>query len=208
MLEEQTAWADALTALSNCLSHPDAEVHELLATDPGALSTVLSEAGVDVSDPPALGDRDLTEDYEALFGAFVTPFAPPTASPYKEWYGDRSGLMEGPPATAMERRYAALDAEVPESYPADHVSLELAYASLLAEAGERRELAAFVETELDWIDAFATLVDEAAARAPLYRWCVTQLMAMLEVLRTELDLAGPSTDKVETMAGRARTHVE
>ncbi|QSG04462.1 TorD/DmsD family molecular chaperone [Halapricum desulfuricans] len=208
MTDQDDAWADALVGLSNCLRHPDRAVQETLENEPDALAELLERVGVDPDEPPSVSGRDLTEDYEALFGALVTPFAPPAASPYKEWYGDRSGLMGGPPAAAMQRRYDALEATVPEAYPPDHVALQLQYAGLLAEAGERDELAAFVETELDWIDAFAALTDRAAAQAPIHRWCVQQLVAAIERLRSELGVTGPEQDRVEQMLERASTHAE
>lgn len=207
-VERNVAWSDALAALSNCLRHPDREVHDALEDEPETIPELLSQIDVDADEPVSVSGRDLTEDYEALFGAFATPFAPPAASPYKEWYGDRSGLMGGPPATAMQRRYEALGATVPDAYPPDHVALQLEYASLLAEAGEWDELAAFVEAELDWVEAFAELVEEATAQAPLHRWCVEQLVATIEQLRAELDVSGPDQDQVEQMIDRARTHAE
>ncbi|MEF8975409.1 MAG: molecular chaperone TorD family protein [Halapricum sp.] len=208
MVDRSTAWSDALVGLSNCLRHPDAEIRRVLEDEPETLVAILSRAGVDAEEPVSVSGRDLTEEYEALFGALATPFAPPAASPYKEWYGDRSGLMGGPPASTMERRYDALDAEVPDAYPADHVSLELEYASLLAESQQWDELATFVASELDWIEAFAALVEEAAAQAPLQRWCVDQLVVTVEQLRDELDVSGPREEQIERMADRARTHAE
>ncbi|QSG13999.1 putative component of anaerobic dehydrogenase [Halapricum desulfuricans] len=205
-VDHADAWSDALVALSNCLRRPDESVQRALEDDAEAIPELLAQVGVE-AEPVSTAGRDLTEDYEALFGAFATPFAPPAASPYKEWYGDRSGLMDGPPATAMEQRYDALDVTVPDAYPADHVALQLEYASLLAEAQQWDELAAFVDSELDWIDAFAELVDDAAAQAPLQRWCVQQLVATIEQLREELDVDDPDQERVEQMASRARTHV-
>jgi TorA maturation chaperone TorD len=208
MTERSEAWATALTVLSNGLRHPDAELRDALESDADVLSATLAEVGVDADQPPSIADRDLTEDYEALFGAYLTPFAPPAASPYKEWYGDRSGLMGGPPASAMEQRYDALEADVPEAYPPDHVALELEYASLLAEAEQWEDLAAFVAEELDWIEAFASVVDEAAAEAPLQRFCVTHLVSVIEQLRSELDVAGPDDETIEKMANRARSNAD
>jgi len=205
MVDRADAWSDALVALSNCLRRPDESVQRALEDDAGAIPELLAQVGVE-ADPVSVTGRDLTEDYEALFGAFSTPFAPPAASPYKEWYGDRGGLMGGPPATAMEQRFDALDVTVPDAYPADHVALQLEYASLLAEAQQWDELAAFVESELDWIDAFAELVAEATAQAPLHRWCVTQLVATIDRLREELDIDGPEQERLEQMTSRARTH--
>ncbi|MBS3761517.1 TorD/DmsD family molecular chaperone [Halodesulfurarchaeum sp.] len=210
-LDEPAAWSQLQVILSNCLKHPDDSLRKAIVD--GALESDLEEAmgavGVEApSSPPAIHDRDLTEDYEALFGAFQRPFAPPAASPYKEWYDDsRSGLMDGPPASRMENRYEALEITVPEAYPADHVALQLEYASLLTEAGEYDELAAFVETELDWIDAFAEMVSEAVADAPFYRFCVDLLVAVVSELRMQLGVSDPTSDQITAMLDRVEPNV-
>lgn len=206
--QTQAAWSEAVIVLSNCLRHPDESVREAVSSAAGLSAAIeaLERVGVEPPAPPAIEDRDLTEDYEGLFGAFRTPFAPPAASPYKEWYEGREGLMEGPPATAMERRYAAIGADVPEAYPADHVALELEYASILLEAGEIDELRRFVESDLDWTDAFATLVEDASAEAPFYRWSVRTLVETMDRLRAELDVDGPSPEGIDRMVERARTN--
>ncbi|UWG47336.1 putative component of anaerobic dehydrogenase [Halanaeroarchaeum sp. HSR-CO] len=207
--QTQAAWSEAVIVLSNCLRHPDESVREAVSSPAGLSAAVesIERAGVEPPAAPAIEDRDLTEEYEGLFGAFRTPFAPPAASPYKEWYEGREGLMEGPPATAMERRYAAIGADVPEAYPADHVALELEYASILLDAGEIEELRRFVESELDWIDAFARLVEDAAAEAPFHRWSVKTLVEAMAALRSELDVDGPSEERIDRMVDRARTNV-
>jgi TorA maturation chaperone TorD len=209
-LDEPEAWTQLQVILSNCLKHPDGSLRKGIVD--GDLETDLEEAmgvvGLVPSSPPAIDNRDLTEDYESLFGAFRRPFAPPAASPYKEWYDDsRSGLMEGPPASRMETRYEAIDATVPESYPADHVALQLEYSSLLTEAGEYDELAAFVETELDWIDAFAEMVSAAVADAPFYRFCIDLLVTVVNELRSELGVSAPSSDHVNEMLERVEPNV-
>ncbi|AKH97193.1 TorD/DmsD family molecular chaperone [Halanaeroarchaeum sulfurireducens] len=208
--QSRSAWSEALIVLSNCLRQPDSGMRDAIVSGRGRETIVetLERVGVDVPTPPSVTECDLTEAYEALFGAFVTPFAPPAASPYKEWYEGREGLMGGPPASAMERRYDALDVDIPPSYPPDHVALELEYASLLLEAGELDEAAAFVEEELDWIDAFAELVDEASADAPFHRWCVDVLTRTVADLRGELDVPAPSQERIDRMAERGRQNAE
>ena len=211
-LPDREAWEKLQAILANCLRHPDEALER--AIEDGSLHADLAETmaavGLDApSPPPTVADRDLTEDYEALFGAFRTPFAPPAASPYKEWFEDHEGgLMEGPPAKAMERRYAAMDAAVPEAYPADHVALELEYASILTEADELDELASFLHSELDWLDAFRQLVGEAAAEAPFHRWAVDVLVLVADRLRVELDVPQPTDEAVDRMASRARNQIE
>lgn len=211
LLDEPEAWAELQVILSNCLKHPDDSLRT--AIEDGTLTTELTEAldtiGLaEQSRPPAISDRDLTEDYEALFGAYRRPFAPPAASPYKEWYDDsRKGLMEGPPASWMEDRFAAIDITVPEAYPADHIALQLEYASLLTEAGEYEKLAAFLDTQLDWVDAFAEMVSAAVAEAPLYRFCVDLLLGVVRELRAALGVSDPSADQIEEMLDRVKSSV-
>lgn len=205
-LENAAEWADLQALLSNCLKHPDEQLAAAIAD--GSLEADLVElaetVGVDRPGPvPEAVDRDLTEDYEALFGALREPFAPPAASPYKEWYQNRDGgLMDGPPAARMEERLDALDASIPDAYPPDHVALQLEYASLLAETGSIEDLAAFVESELDWIDAFARTVKDAAADAPFHRYCVRVLATAVRDLRDELGISGPADAEIDRMTDR------
>ena len=206
---DEPRWSEALVVLSNCLRHPDPSLRRAIVSTDGAneMTAALDRVGVD-STPPSVADRDLTEDYESLFGAFRTPFAPPAASPYEEWYEGREGLMGGPPAARMLRRYEALDAELPDAYPPDHVALQLEYASILLDAGEREALREFVGDDLAWIDAFAVLVDEAVADAPFHRWCVEVLLTTVSGLRDALGVDGPTGETIERMAERGRQHAE
>lgn len=205
-LENAGEWAALQALLSNCLKHPDGELKGAIADGSieDDLATLTETVAVDRPGPvPAVEDRDLTEDYEALFGALREPFAPPAASPYNEWYGNRDGgLMDGPPAARMEDRMDALDASIPDAYPPDHVAVQLEYASLLAETESIDELAAFVETELDWIDALAKKVADAAADAPFHRYCVEVLVVAVWRLRDELGISGPSETEIERMTDR------
>ncbi|AKH96569.1 TorD/DmsD family molecular chaperone [Halanaeroarchaeum sulfurireducens] len=204
-----TDWESGLVLLSNCLRQPDDEIRR--AIEDGAIREAIDEyfdLPEGLEDSLAVDGRNLTEDYEALFGAFATPFAPPAESPYKPWYGDRAGLMEGPPAADMERRYDALGAEFGESYPADHVALLLEYASLLLEAGDDGTFAAFLSEHLDWIDAFGRMVEEARAEAPFYRSCVDVLVTVVEALRAEWEVADPSEEDIASMVRNAKTNIE
>ena len=82
------------------------------------------------------------------------------------------------------------------------VSLEqLAAGRDLAEDLPRGEFAAVEGGHL-------CFVEEAAAAAPLQRWCVEQLVATIERVREELDVSGPDHERIERMADRARTHAE
>jgi TorA maturation chaperone TorD len=205
-LENAEEWTRLLTLLSNCLKHPDAELEAAISdgTLEDELGALTGRLGVERSSSvPEAPDSDLTADYEALFGALREPFAPPAASPYKEWYGDREGgLMDGPPAARMEDRLERLEVSIPDPYPPDHVAVQLEYASLLAETGSIDELAAFVDAELDWVDALGTTVTQAAAEAPFHRYCVSVLVTTVERLRDEFGIDGPSENEIEQMIDR------
>jgi TorA maturation chaperone TorD len=206
-LDRTAAWADLFVALSNCLRDPDETL--VASAREGTLRTVLTDAATraDVADvpldPPAVqAAGPLTESYLALFQAMETPYAPPAESPYKPWYDDRTGLMGGPSAEEMAQRYAGVDAEVPDAYPADHVALLLEYGSILLEAGEREEFAGYVDAHLDWVPALWLATEGAAAEAPFYRWAVTLLDELLIELRDRLGLDGPDADTVRLMVDR------
>jgi len=207
-LDRADAWADLLAALANCLREPDealvesvqnGELREVLADATGSLD-VRSEAGIDPPAASSLGE--LTEDYLGLFQAARTPYAPLAESPYKPWYDDRTGLMGGPPAEDMARRYEAIDADVPEGYPPDHVALLLEYGTVLLDAGETGAFADHVDAHLDWIPALALATEGAAADAPFHRWAVHLLDDVTRDLRPRLGLAPVEGDVARTMVGR------
>jgi TorA maturation chaperone TorD len=203
-LERPDAWADLLAALANCLRDPDEALVESVRS--GELRDALDEATATVDfqpdagiDPPAVASLgDLTESSIELFEAMRTPYAPPAESPYKPWYDDRTGLMGGPPAEDMVRRYEAIDADVPEGYPPDHVALLLEYGTVLLDAGESGAFADHVDAHLDWIPAFALATEGAAADAPFYRWAVALLDDATATMRSRLGL-----DSVEYERARA-----
>ncbi len=206
-LDPAPAWRDLHVALATPLRRPDDRLTATLAEGYATeLTDLAAEVGLDVDvplDPPAVADRDLTGDYVAIFEAAETPYAPPAESPYKPWYGDRDGgLMGGPSATEMERRYETIDATVPESYPADHVALLLEYASVLLEAGEHDQYRSFVSSHFDWLPAFRRLTDDAAADAPLQRWAVGMTDAVFDEVRSRLGIADPAPEEIERMADR------
>jgi TorA maturation chaperone TorD len=211
VLEPAGAWRDLHVLLASGVRRPNERLRADIedGTYESRLADLAGGVALDVGmtlDPPSVTDRDLTGDYVALFEAAQTPYAPPAESPYKPWYGDRSGgLMEGPPAAEMEERYRAIDATVPRAYPPDHVALLLEYGSYLLEAGEHQAYRTFVATHLDWIPAFRRLTATAAAEAPFYRWIVALTAATLEAIRDRLGIASPGQDTVETMLDRADT---
>jgi TorA maturation chaperone TorD len=205
-LERPDAWSDLLVALSSCLREPDeqfvasvrdGELRNLLAD---ATDTVGLQAATDP--PPVSSVGGLTESYLALFQAMESPYAPPVESPYKPWYGDRTGLMGGPAAEEMAQRYAALDAEFPEAYPPDHVALLLEYGSILLDAGEPQEFAGFADAHFDWVPAFRLATVGAAAEAPFHRWAVILLDDVVTAFRTQHGLDPVSTERARTMVNR------
>lgn len=207
-LEGPDAWADLLAALANCLREPDEALVKSIQN--GDLRNALGDAtgsldlqpAVEIEPPGAASPGELAESYIGLFQAARTPYAPPAESPYKPWYDDRSGLMGGPPAEEMARRYEAIDAEVPGGYPADHVALLLEYGTVLLDANEIEAFADHVDTHLDWISALALATDGAAADAPFYRWAVHLLDDEVRELRSRLDLDPVEEDAARKMVGR------
>jgi TorA maturation chaperone TorD len=218
-LADADAWADLLAALATSLRRPDEGL--VAAAEGGELADALraSSAALDLrpvqgTQPPAVGSvGELTESYVALFEAMQTPYAPNAESPYKQWYGGASGMMAGPPAEEMARRYTAADAEFPGGYPADHVALLLEYAALLLEEGADGEFGTFVDDHLDWIPAFRLATEGAAADAPFHTWAIRLLDDVTTTLRSRLDVepvdqgtARGMVDRVQDAAPPAARH--
>jgi len=207
-LDDPERWASLHTLLAECLKEPtEGFVDEVTAGRlEGELTSHVEALGLSLSDPvpPRPADRGtLQRSYLSLFEAMEQPFAPPVESPYKPWYGDRSGgLMEGPPASDMENRYEAIEASPPPAYPADHVTLLLEYGALLLESGAFEEYERFLADHMDWIPAFARLVEEAARDDPFYDWAVSLLGTVTEALRDRFDVPQPTEAEIEAMADR------
>jgi TorA maturation chaperone TorD len=102
----------------------------------------------------------------------------------------------------MRDRYRAIDAEVPEAYPADHVALQLEHGSFLLEAGEHEEYRTFVADHLDWLPAFARAADAAAAEAPFHRWVVALTATAFGIVRDRLGIADPTGETIDEMVDR------
>ena len=201
-------WRALHTLLADCFKEPtDGFVEEVQA---GHLESELEDHAAALSldlenvSPPAPADRgELQRSYLSVFEAMEEPFAPPVESPYKPWYGDRDGgLMGGPSATDMQRRYEAGAASPPPAYPPDHVALLLAYGALLLEAEADDQYREFVADHLDWIEALGVLVDQAAATAPFYRWAVDVLEAITRDIRDRVGIEGPSQSQIDSMVER------
>ncbi|AKH97770.1 TorD/DmsD family molecular chaperone [Halanaeroarchaeum sulfurireducens] len=198
---------DLYSLLSECLKHPsDRFIEQVsrggLEADLRSLTSNGVRDGVESIPIPDGDDPGLRAQYRSAFEGYRDQFAPPAESPYKEWYGDRDGgLMGGPPASAMERRYDALDVDIPASYPPDHVALELEYASLLLEAGDEEAFAAFLPQHLDWIPAFRRLTSRTAD-APFYQWVVDLMAGVVVADRDRYDVDPPSNETVNAMVAR------
>lgn len=208
---EDVDWKRLYELLSECFKHPDEQFHEDVRAGrlESELEPVAESLGVEivqnvdfslVPDTAAAFDNE----YIALFEAFETPYAPIVESPYKEWYeGPASdGLLNGPPAEDMERRYAAMDIEFPYAYLPDHLALLLEYASLLVEAGTTEQHREFVAEHFDWIPAFRVLVEEAAAESPFHRRYVTITDELFAQIRNRFDIADPTQAEIDAMINR------
>jgi len=170
-------YADCYALLASCFQHPDDAFVE--AVDDGTLGATVKEysdrLGVEGIEPPPGFEEPPREAYLRVFEAFYGEYAPPAESAYEAWWdGEKRGILSGPPASDMQQRYEALDAEVPPSYPADHISLLLEYASLLLEADNPKEYAAFHTAHFEWLPAFRERVEETAD-SPFYHWAVQTL---------------------------------
>ena len=207
-LSRSPEWSDLHTLLAECFKEPtDGFVEEVraghLESELRAHAAALS-LDLETMSPPDPADRgSLQRSYLSLFEAMEEPFAPPVESPYKPWYGDRDGgLMGGPSATEMERRYEAIDASPPPAYPPDHVALLLEYGALLLDAEADDQYREFVADHLDWIEALGVLVDQAAASAPFYRWAVAVLEEVTGAIRARVGIEGPAQSQIDSMVDR------
>ncbi|MGM0371336.1 MAG: molecular chaperone TorD family protein [Halobacteriota archaeon] len=207
-LDHPDRWASLHTLFAECLKAPtEGFVEEVragrLAAELRDHVEVLSLSVPDPAPPHPADWSSLQRAYLSLFEAMEQPFAPPVESPYKPWYGDRSGgLLGGPSASDMEHRYAALDASPPPAYPADHVALLLEYGALLLEAGNVEEYRSFLDAHMDWLPAFARLVEDARVDDPFYSWTVGTLRAVIGDLRARIGVSPPSEAAIAEMVDR------
>ncbi|MFB6133684.1 MAG: molecular chaperone [Halanaeroarchaeum sp.] len=201
-------WADLLAVLAETVQEPTEELYTEIEDGPlgvalGDLTDSLALRPAAGTVPPSVSSLGaMTESYLRLFEAMETPYAPIAESPYRPWYGDRSGLMGGPPANDMTRRYEAIDAEFPDGYPPDHLALELEYCSFLLEAGAESDARAFVADHLDWVPALRQTVEAAAADAAFHRWAIQLADEVTVELRSRLEVASIPPADIEEMAKR------
>jgi len=210
-IAETTELAQWFSLLSECLKHPDEAFYEDVVS--GRFDTereqLTSALGLAVETTPTADDLPdsraaLDNQYISLFEAFETPYAPPIESPYKEWHegAGSDGLLGGPPADNMRRKYAALDVSPPAAYQPDHLALLLEYTSLLVESGDRDAYATFVDEHLDWLPALGRRVDGASADAPFYRRTVALVCDTIAAERDRLGVSEPDSATVEAMLDR------
>jgi len=182
-------YTDCYAVLASCFQHPDDAFVE--AVEDGTLAATIEactdDLGIDTVEAPPAFERSPREAYLRTFEAFDGEYAPPAESAYEEWWdGETRGILSGPPASDMQQRYTAIDAEVPAAYPADHISLLLEYASLLLEADNHEEYARFHADHFDWIPSFRQRVEETA-ESPFYHWAVQTLDRITTAMATEID---------------------
>ncbi len=166
--------AELYTLLAKCFEHPSEPFSEAVRTGQfdTEVRTRLDRLDVDADPVPtvAASHGELREGYLRTFEGFEGPSAPPIESVYEPWWDGRERrLLSGPAEADAKRRYGAIEAEIPNRYPADHLAVLLEYAALTLEAGRGDEYADFHAHHFDWLDAFTERVRETSA-APFYRW--------------------------------------
>lgn len=160
-------------------------VFEALALPPVAGLTVAASA-------QAVLER-LTREYHTLFSVpSLEHYVLPVESAFKNWSAGSllldvpvTGLIMGPPAADMLRRYAARHLTVPRAFKdwPDHLALLLEYGARVCRAQELAEWHDFVRTHLDrWVEAFRDEV-WAKSTSPFYRAVTAATVAFLEAER-------------------------
>lgn len=135
--------------------------------------------------PPDLVFETLKSAYYPLF--VIPPrFVLPVESVFKDWGREEGllagtrGLIMGPPAQDMLRRYEAWGIVLPEAFKAypDHLALLLEYGGLLCEVNDPA-LDEFVSTHLDgWIENLKADVD-ACTESAFYRTVASVTLAFV-----------------------------
>lgn len=147
---------------------------------------------------PGSPEEVLQQLKRAYYPLFVIPprFVMPVESVYKEWAGEDGflagsrGMIMGPSAMDMIRRYQARGIQIPrlyKDYP-DHLALLLEYGGLLCEAGNVEELREFVASHFDdWIEEFAEQV-RSRTESLFYKTVVEATVAFVQSERTRLGI--------------------
>lgn len=181
--------AELYTLLSRCFEHPDEAF--VAAVNDGSFEAAIEDrlgslpAAIDPA--PSLGDdRPAREAYLSTFESFDGAYASPIESVHEVWWdGTERGITDGPAAHDMRRRYEAIDAEVPDAYPPDHVSLLLEYGCLLFETGEIEAYRRFHREHFDWIPSFVAEIDRTSD-SQFYRWAGWTLETVLDATQQQL----------------------
>ncbi len=178
------AFADCYALCASCFEQPTEAFEDALETGEldAEVAARLEQLDLEIASSPPL-EMSLRQAYLRTFEGFDGPAAAPIESVYEPWWdGTERGLLAGPPAADAERRFEAIDADIPASYPPDHLAVLLEYASLTLEAGRVDEYADFHDQHFDWLSAFGTRLEETGDVA-FYAW-------VLEVTETVVDAAG------------------
>ncbi len=183
------------TMLARCVAHPDDATAEAIRS--GELVERIRDraaaVGLDL-DRPSLPNRP-REAYLRTFEGFDgDDYAPPAESVYEPWWdGTERGLLSGPPAHDMRRRYDAVGIDTPDAYPADHLALELEYAGLLLENGDPAEYRAFLEVHFGWLPALRDRV-ERTSEVAFHRWAVDAIVRLVDRVTAEAEAEATTTD--------------
>ncbi len=164
----------------------------------GRPSTTLVLEPLHIADTPEAVLQTLKRAYYPLF--VIPPrFVLPVESVYKEWAGEdgfltgQRGMIMGPSARDMLRRYRAQDILIPKrfkDYP-DHLALLLEYGGVLCEEGNSHALGEFVASHLDaWIEEFAEQV-RARTGSPFYQTVAEATVVFVRVERERLQIPMP-----------------
>lgn len=198
------------TLLAEGLKHPDETFHAdvLSGRFDAELARLTDALGIDIpEDATTVPDTRAAFDneYVSLFEGLETPYAPPIESAYRAWHdgsGD-DGLLSGPPAVEMRRRYEALGVEDTAGYHPDHVALQLEYAAVLLSSGATDEHLRFLRDRLGWVEAFAARTETAAADAPFHRRCVLVARYCLRAVRDRFGIDHPTPETTAAQVRRA-----
>jgi TorA maturation chaperone TorD len=106
--------------------------------------------------------RELSGEYDRLFGGKTGNSAPLVESCYKPWTQDEEchlsfargkGLLMGDPSLHMAEIFRHSGLEVPKPFHAcpDHLVLELEFLSVLYGNATDREVKQFIQDHLDWV---------------------------------------------------------
>lgn len=185
------------TLLARCFAHPDEDTSATIRSGRivDRIEDQAAVLGVEVDRPdvPSQPHEAYLRTFEGFDGG---GHAPPAESVYKPWWdGTDRGLLSGPPAHDMARRYEAVDIDTPEAYPADHIALELEYASLLLEAGAEEAYVAFADTHFEWLPTLRERVERTTDVA-FHMWAARTLETVVN--RTVSTVDGQATEAGES----------